>query len=773
MKKTGLTFICCLLVLKISAQTANCFDLINSNVNTDVANMSRGIVQSDFNSDGYLDIAIACSSNSVSILMGSGTGTFAPAVNYWAGTGLSSIVVGDFNNDGFPDLIAADQSSNGLGVILNSGTGTFSPPLTYTLGGQGQACSLATGDFNSDGFLDFVSSTPGNYPHSTVSVLVSSGMGTFSPCVDYNAGASTYPGAVVVDDFTGDGKLDIAVAKNGVGKVYLLLGNGNGTFSPGSTSNVGASPCSIITGDFNEDGLSDIATANAGSNNVSILLRLNNSGFFATAVNNSVSTFPSQLTKGDFNGDGHMDIVTTNPISSNVSVLIGSGTGTFSTAVNFTTTGTYPNSLTESAILASDFNGDSRIDLLVGVDYGYVNFIYNAPSIVSANSGSICIGSSFSITPLGLNTYTLNNASPVVTPTVSTNYTITGVNNCGPTTQIVNVVVDSTCQRVWPGDANSDGVANNLDILELGLHYGQTGFMRMPQGNYWQPYIANNWTGSISNGKNLNHSDCNGDGTIDDNDTLAIWNNYGLTHLLFKNAETNTNPDLSIVPDQSAVIKGNWGSASIYLGGVTNPINNINGLAYTINFDNSLIEQDSVWIEQNPSFLNINNDNLKFNKGEFWNSKMYVATTHTISSNASGYGKIATLHYKIISSLTTDDTLQLALYDVYKSDMVGTINPLTPGSSTVIAIGTTVGLKNNYSNSRNALVYPNPNTGLFTIESKASSEVLITNPLGEIVLSEKLTSGKHSLNIQTQPAGIYFVKVSSNKEQQTTKIIKQ
>jgi hypothetical protein len=773
MIKTKLAFICCLFALTTSAQTANCFQLVNSNANTAVANTVKNIVQSDFNADGYLDLAVACSSNSVSILMGSGTGTFAPAVNYWTGTGLSSITVCDYNSDGVPDLAASDQGANGVSVILNSGNGTFSPPLTFTLGGQGQACSIATGDFNGDGFLDFVSSTPGNYPHSTVSVLVSTGLGTYAPCVDYNAGASTNPAALVIDDFTGDGYLDIAIAKLSANKVYLLTGNGNGTFSPGINSNVGTSPCSIITGDFNEDGMSDIATANGGSNTISILLRLNNSGFFAAAVNYSVSTFPAQLTKGDFNGDGHMDIATTNPLSNNVSVLTGSGTGTFSTAVNFTTTGTYPNSTMAGGILAADFNNDLKTDLVVGVDYEYINFLYNAPSMVSANSGSICVGSSFSLTPIGLNTYTLNSTPAVVTPTVSTNYTITGVNNCGPTTQIVNVVVDNTCQKVWPGDANSDGVANNLDILELGLHYGQTGFMRMPQSNSWQPFIANNWTGSIANGKNLNHSDCNGDGTIDISDTLAIWNNYGLVHLVFKNAQTTTKPDLSIVPDQAAVAKGNWGTASIYLGSASNPVSNINGLAYTVNFDNVLIEQDSVWIEQNPSFINLNNDNLKFGKRDFWNSKIYVATTHTVGANVSGFGKIATLHYKIAGSLATDQTLQLALSGAHKSDMLGGTIPLTSGSSTVSAIGSSVGIKNNNSKSINLLVYPNPNNGLFTVDLKANSQVMITNSLGEIIVDEKLNSGKHTLDIHHQAKGIYFIKVSSDKGFETIKIIKE
>ena len=110
-------------------------------------------------------------------------------------------------------------------------------------------------------------------------------------------------------------------------------------------------------------------------------------------------------------------------------------------------------------------------------------------------------------------------------------------------------------QPLFGGDANSDGIADNLDVLELGLHYTQTGTPRASISNTWQSYFSTNWTGTITNGKNLNHSDCNGDGFINTGDTLAIFNNYGLSHA-FRTAQTNTtNIQLSIIPDQASVAK--------------------------------------------------------------------------------------------------------------------------------------------------------------------------------------------------------------------------
>ena len=91
--------------------------------------------------------------------------------------------------------------------------------------------------------------------------------------------------------------------------------------------------------------------------------------------------------------------------------------------------------------------------------------------------------------------------------------------------------------------------------------------------------------------------------SINFDDTLAIYNNYNLTHA-FKTAQTTTvNPQLSIVLDQPFVTKGNWGTASIYLGDATTSISNINGVAFTVDFDNTLIEPNSIYIEYQNSFI--------------------------------------------------------------------------------------------------------------------------------------------------------------------------
>jgi hypothetical protein len=126
------------------------------------------VLVGDFKGDGESDLAIANrASNSLSVLLSNGNGTFQAAVNYSTGNGPLSLAAADFNQDGHVDLVTANWSSGTLSVLLGNGDGTFQTRLDYASAGA-YPWSVATGDFNGDGYPDLVVA---NRNSSSVTVL--------------------------------------------------------------------------------------------------------------------------------------------------------------------------------------------------------------------------------------------------------------------------------------------------------------------------------------------------------------------------------------------------------------------------------------------------------------------------------------------------------------------------------------------------------------------------------------------------------------------------
>jgi hypothetical protein len=131
---------------------------------------------------------------------------------------------------------------------------------------------VVVGDFNGDGRLDLaVANTCGNDPScnslATLSILLGDGTGNFTLASSPVTGG--WPLSLVAGDFNGDGKLDLAD-----NTVAILLGDGTGTFNLASSPVTGLYPYSVAVGDFNGDGKLDVATANLGDNTASIVLQI-------------------------------------------------------------------------------------------------------------------------------------------------------------------------------------------------------------------------------------------------------------------------------------------------------------------------------------------------------------------------------------------------------------------------------------------------------------------------------------------------------------------
>ena len=391
------------------ASTSVSFSGANYTVGTSPWEVAVG----DFNGDGKLDLAVTNNADStVSILVGSGDGSFKALATVATGQSPQGITAADFNGDGKLDLAIANDGSGTVSILLGKGDGTFVRQDYST--GQGPQ-TVAVADFNGDGKLDLAVANYGpDYENSTVSILLGNGDGTFQPQLAYPAGVN--PIGVLVGDFNRDGKLDLAVPDNNSPfGISILLGNGDGSFGnpvlypAGTNSRVG------MVADFNADGKLDLAIANYSDSDVSILFG-NGDGSFQAPVNYSVGGNPSDLRGADFNGDGKLDLVTANQTTNSMSVLLGNGDGTFQAHVD------YPTGSGPQDMAVGDFNADGRLDVALADITGSTVSVLSQDGTVSISPPS------------------LNFGAQVVESSNTNNVTLT---NIGATTLIISSIVVS------------------------------------------------------------------------------------------------------------------------------------------------------------------------------------------------------------------------------------------------------------------------------------------------------------------------------------------
>jgi len=286
----------------------------------DTNHTAFGVTVADLAGDGIPDLVVPSTDSFgqpgyVEVLMGNGDGTFKPAVSYALGAPTGKVVAADFNGDGKLDLAVGSFSFTGdsVTILLGNGDGTFQAPQTFSVA---SALGLAEGDFNGDGIPDLIAF---NQTANTVDVLLGNGDGTFKPAISTPVAAGPY--TMVVGDFNGDGIPDVAVASSfggGQSTVNILLGNGDGSFQPASTS-LAAAPTVILAGDINGDGVLDLVTNGSNGTGPQTVWLGNGDGTFQAPQSYYSSVSITSMALADRNG--LPDLITVNG-NSKVTVLV-------------------------------------------------------------------------------------------------------------------------------------------------------------------------------------------------------------------------------------------------------------------------------------------------------------------------------------------------------------------------------------------------------------------------------------------------------------------
>lgn len=325
------------------------------------AGTGSSVTVADFNSDGKSDVAVAhYFNNTITILFGTGSGSLTNSKNIIAGNNARFVTSGDLNGDGKIDLLAGNRDADTVSLFAGDGAGNFNRYAEYATGAG--PIAIAAGNFNGDNNPDLAI---GNVFSGDVSILKGTGAGNFAAPVSINLlNASNSgeqrsgPGKVLVGDFDGDGKSDLAVANFFSNDVSVMLGSGSGSFGPRSNFPAGTRLNDMAAGDFNSDGKTDLAVVTGLPDSVVIMLGNGNGGFSGSATLGT-GTSPRGITTGDFNRDGRQDLAVSNGNFMSVSIYLGTGGGSF-TSPTFFVTGSGPGS-----IVTADFNNDGNDDLAV------------------------------------------------------------------------------------------------------------------------------------------------------------------------------------------------------------------------------------------------------------------------------------------------------------------------------------------------------------------------------------------------------------------------
>jgi hypothetical protein len=349
--------------------------------------------------------------------------------------------------------------------------------------------------------------------------------------------------------------------------------------------------------------------------------------------------------------------------------------------------------------------------------------------------------------------------------------TVTDGNGCSAR-QSVNF---TTC--VWAGDTDTSGVVNAADLLNIGLAFGERGHSRpfyrddsiygSNNVTYWIGQNMSHWSKQTPTNVNYKHIDADGNGIINHKDTSAIKLNWSKT----RNVRGNDNPlevrgaAPPIFVQTGRVVEGQWASFPIMLGDGTNAANGIYGLAFSINYDASVIDASTVYLTYNQNWLGNGDNVVRISKN--FNGSIEAAVSRINQQNASGNGQIATLNFKMKTG-TMGRNLAFSIDNQQVINKDAQTIPVVPTPTSTSILSSTA----EPDWARQIEVFPNPTTGNVNIEGQNLDikSVEVFDISGKSLFKSENVGKKGPLSIEH--AGTYFLKILTEKGVIMRKVVK-
>lgn len=372
MKTSASLLILTCVVLELSA----CSNEQSTSTMTSPTTLTSSVAAGDLNGDGRPDLTStnisivgpSPHSGQVSVILQSQSspGVFGGSIEFGVGSDPQKVAIGDLNGDSFEDLVTANNTAASISILFQNSVSPGTFLTAKNLGVGAHPTGIAIGDLNGDGHLDIAIADSG------LSILFQNpnAAGIFLSPMSLGVNCSS----VGIGDFNADGRLDLVATSPDAGNVSILLQStiGSGQFLSPLTVVAGFQPIDVAIADLNVDGLPDLAIANAGTPDnpatasLSVLLNnLNSPGRFLAATNYATGARSQSIAVGDLNGDRNVDVAVANAgglgNAGSVSILLQNpgGLGTFRPAVN------QPGTSQPLGVAIADLNGDSFSDIAV------------------------------------------------------------------------------------------------------------------------------------------------------------------------------------------------------------------------------------------------------------------------------------------------------------------------------------------------------------------------------------------------------------------------
>lgn len=324
------------------------------------------------------------------------------------------------------------------------------------------------------------------------------------------------------------------------------------------------------------------------------------------------------------------------------------------------------------------------------------------------------------------------------------------------------IFCQSNC--VWPGDANGDGTANNVDLLNIGLAYGSLGPARSSISNVWTCQPATDWPQTFQSGLPYQHADCDGSGLVNDDDTLAIVQNYGLNHArLHAGVDTATLPPLLITWEEDSAFAGDTVLAYISVGDSAYPVDSLYGLAFTVHYDPSLVDSGSAIIVFDSSWLGTAANTLDLQYDRWTEGAIDAAITRTDGQNASGHGVLGHLQIVLIDNIEGKRDISKYLHLEFGHHLGVTASETqleyASAGDSLLVVGLEIGLPAPQHPVWDFSIHPNPSSGGFELNTTGTPlERLRVYDLNGKLLRDLQPAARHfDLDLTELAEGMYVL----------------